>query len=154
VDMGPSAIRYAGLQARLRQLGYSIYDAGNVVVPPVEELEETDTQGNAHHLAAVVQVCQSIYDALKTKQPESNFTIVLGGDHSISIGSVTALTDQHKSGVIWVDAHADFNTPQTSPSGNVHGMPVAALLGDGPAELVNVGYPGAKLTPAQIVMVG
>ncbi len=155
VDMGPSAIRYAGLQARLERLGYSISDAGNVIVPPVEELDgDAGSQDNAHHRDAVVQVCQSIYDVLVTKHTNCDFTIVLGGDHSISIGSVTALTDQHKSGVIWVDAHADFNTPQTSPSGNIHGMPVAALLGDGPAELVNIGYPGPKLLPSQIVMVG
>src|SRR5215468_4132180 len=99
VDMGPSAIRYAGLQAHLERLGYAIFDAGNVVVPPVEELEESDgAQANARHLSAVVQVCQSIYDALVTKHTNCDFTIVLGGDHSISVGSVSALTDQHKCG--------------------------------------------------------
>ena len=154
VDMGPSAIRYAELQAHLERLGYAISDAGNVVVPPVEELENEESQSNARHLGAVIQVCQSIYDALVTKHTNCDFTIVLGGDHSISIGSVSALTDQHKSGVIWVDAHADYNTPQTTPSGNIHGMPMAALLGDGPGKLVNVGYPGAKLVPSQVVMIG
>jgi arginase len=155
VDMGPSAIRYAGLQAHLERLGYSISDAGNVNVPPVEGLDtDQGSPDNAHHLSAVIQVCQSIYDALVSRHTGCDFTIVLGGDHSISIGSVSALTNQHKSGVIWVDAHADYNTPQTSPSGNIHGMPMAALLGDGPADLVNVGYPGAKLIPSQVVMIG
>lgn len=155
VDMGPSAIRYAGLQAHLERLGYAISDAGNVDVPPVEGLEtEQESPANAHHLSAVVQVCQSIYDALVSRYTGNDFTIVLGGDHSISIGSVSALTDQHKSGVIWVDAHADYNTPQTTPSGNIHGMPMASLLGDGPDKLVNVGYPGAKLIPSQVVMIG
>src|SRR5262249_19769660 len=164
VDMGPSAVRYARLQDRLVRLGCVIHDSGNVIVPPVEELKNRQAddagsnieieQGKAHHLNEVVKVCQSVYEAVSTYEEADEFTIVLGGDHSISVGSVAGIANGRSIGVIWVDAHADYNTPETTPSGNVHGMPVAALLGDGPAALVNVGYPGAKLKPSQVVMVG
>src|SRR5260221_1412419 len=142
VDMGPSAVRYARLQDRLSRLGYVIHDGGNVVVPPVEELSGRQTdgseanieveQGQAHHLNEVVKVCQAVYEAVSAYEQAEEFTIVLGGDHSISVGSVSGIASRRHVGVIWVDAHADYNTPETSPSGNVHGMPVAALLGDGP----------------------
>ena len=164
VDMGPSAVRYAGLQDRLVHLGYKVFDCGNVSVPVVEEVvgrsqvsesaPVADNTGNAQHLAEVVQVCQAIYQLLTDCVGQDEFAICLGGDHSISVGSVAGLGRRGKIGVIWVDAHADYNTPHTSPSGNVHGMPVAALLGDGPRALIDVGYPGPKLQPSQIVMVG
>jgi len=159
VDMGPSAVRYAQLQARLERLGYHLEDCGNVVVPPVEEIEgrakpAPSSIGYAHHLDAVVSVCESIYNTVTAGFAEGDFTIVLGGDHSISIGSVAGVAQHGPIGVIWVDAHADYNTPQTSPSGNIHGMPMAALLGDGPDALVNIGYQGPKLQATQVVMIG
>ncbi len=162
VDMGPSAVRYAGLQDRLSQIGYAVHDCGNIDVPVVEEIAEQEQheshseEHNAHHLNVVAKACQSICEVLAACIQPGDFAIVLGGDHSLSAGSVAGIKAiQHGNlGVIWVDAHADFNTPETSPSGNVHGMPVAALLGDGPAALAQVGGPGPKLQPSQIVMIG
>lgn len=159
VDMGPSAVRYAGLQERLTRLGYAVHDCGNLAVPVVEEVAERErgAQGadeRARHVETVAEVCQRIYEEILARIPAEDFAIVLGGDHSISVGSVAAMARRRPTGVIWVDAHGDFNTPETSPSGNVHGMPVAALIGQGAPALVNVGYAGAKLQPAQIVMIG
>lgn len=155
VDMGPSAIRYAGLQARLRGLGLEVHDCGNILVPTVEEVSENEhDQANARHLAAVVSVCQSIYETAAAHVAEGEFAIFLGGDHSISVGSVASMTQRGRIGVIWVDAHGDFNTPESTPSGNVHGMALAALMGEVSPEMSNVGYPGPKLSPAQVAMVG
>lgn len=158
VDMGPSAVRYAGLRGRLKRLGYTVFDGGNVAVPVVEEIDEQRPRApedhRARHLDAVVAACQSIYEQMKCCSQEHEFAIFLGGDHSISVGSVAGVAERGPVGVIWVDAHADFNTPETSPSGNVHGMSVAALLGYGPRALVDVGYPGPKLQPSQVVMIG
>jgi arginase len=154
VDMGPSAVRYARLQDRLARLGYAIHDSGNVFVPAVEEITDQAAPSKARHLDEIVRVCQSIYEAVIGFEEADEFTIVLGGDHSISVGSVAGIAHQRQIGVIWVDAHADYNTPETSPTGNVHGMPLATLLGDGPTPLVNVGYAGAKLQPSQVAMIG
>jgi arginase len=158
VDMGPSAVRYAGLQKRLEGLGLSVHDCGNVPVPVVEEIVETNQSAKAQHIEAVAQACQATYDmAAQCISPE-DFAIFLGGDHSMSIGSVASMTNRGNIGVIWVDAHADFNTPETSISGNVHGMPVAALMGHGIDHgadiLINVGHQGPKLRPGQIAMIG
>lgn len=161
VDMGPSAVRYAGLQDRLQGLGYDVHDQGNVSVPVVEVVRQMEQsaaplpdEGNARHLHAVAQVCNAIYTQMTQCVQPNEFAIFLGGDHSISIGTVSGVASRGAHGVIWVDAHADYNTPRTSPSGNVHGMPVAALLGDGPAALTNIGGPAPKLQPSQVAMVG
>jgi arginase len=154
VDMGPSAVRYAGLQERITRLGYDVHDSGNVSVPVVEQIANDGSTQNARHLSAVVQTCQALYERAVECLKEADFSIFLGGDHSMSVGSVSGVTSLHKTGVIWVDAHADYNTPKTSPSGNVHGMPVAALLGDDPPELANIGHAGPKLHPSQLVMIG
>ena len=151
VDMGPSAIRYAGLQARLERLGHSVTDGGNLDVPTPEETPDT---GKVHRLDAVRGVCQTIYDETLCCRDAHEFALFLGGDHSISIGSVSAATEGRNIGLVWLDAHADFNTPETSPSGNVHGMSVAALIGRGAPELVNLGRSGAKINPANIVYIG
>jgi arginase len=151
VDMGPSAIRYAGLQARLEGLGHTVHDEGNVAVPNPEEHE---AEGTKRRLTAVATACQTIYEIGTNCVEQGDFAIYIGGDHSISIGSVAAAARQEPVGVIWVDAHGDINTPDTSPSGNIHGMPVAALIGDGDEKLVNIGYDGAKLQPAQIIQIG
>jgi len=151
VDMGPSAARYAGLQARLERLGHTVHDEGNVSVPNPEEQQ---AEGKAQRLHAVAAACQTIYEIGVKCVAQGDFAIYLGGDHSISIGSIAAAAQTEPIGVIWVDAHGDFNTPDTSPSGNIHGMPVAALIGDGAAELVNVGYLGPKLQPVHIVQIG
>jgi arginase len=149
--MGPSALRYAGLQARLARLGYEVYDEGNIAVP---NLEEKVVEGKARQLKAVTAVCQTIYQQALACVQRDDFVIFMGGDHSISIGTVAAAAQSEPVGVIWVDAHGDYNTPESSPSGNIHGMPVAVLVGDGPQELVNIGYEGVKIQPSQLVQIG
>jgi arginase len=151
VDMGPSAARYAGLQARLERLGHTVRDEGNLLIP---NPEEAVVEGQGRRLKAVTAVCQTIYELGRKSVEAGDFAIFLGGDHSISIGSISAAAQAERVGIIWVDAHGDYNTPETSPTGNIHGMPLAALVGDGPEPLVNVGFPGAKLQPTQIVQVG
>lgn len=155
VDMGPSAARYAGLQARLERLGHTVRDEGNLLIP---NPEESVVEGPGR-LKAVTAACQTIYEFGRKSIEAGDFAIFLGGDHSISIGSIAAAAQKERVGVIWVDAHGDYNTLETSPSGNIHGMPLAALVGDGSesadmSALINVGYPGAKLQPTQIVQVG
>lgn len=149
--MGPSAARYACLQAKLERLGHHVHDEGNVSVP---NPEEPVAKSGIKRLKTVATVCENIFQIARECVTKDEFSIFIGGDHSISIGSIAAAAKDATPGVIWVDAHADFNTPETSPSGNIHGMPVAALIGDGPEELVNIGEPGAKLHPAQIVQIG
>ena len=151
VDMGPSAARYAGLQARLVRLGHLVHDEGNVAVP---NPEEDEAEGTSKRLTAVAAACQALYEIGVQCVNRDDFAIYLGGDHSISIGSIAAAAHQGPVGVIWIDAHGDFNTPATSPSGSIHGMPVSVLTGEGAAELVDVGYAGAKLQPAHIVQIG
>ena len=148
VDMGPGAIRYAGLSARLRELGYQIEDYGNIQVPV------RDTLGNGKLLLAISQACEKVYDAGKEAIADGCFPLFLGGDHSISIGTIGGITHSAPSGVIWIDAHGDFNTPETSQTGSVHGMSLAVLSGHGRKELVNTGRPGAKLRPEDVVMIG
>jgi arginase len=150
VDMGPSAVRYAGLQSRLARLGHTVYDEGNVSAPNPEEI----AGGMEQRWQAVTAVCQELYERSHNFITDGDFTIFLGGDHTISIGSVAAAAQGGSLGLIWVDAHSDFNIPETSPSGNIHGMPVAALVGDGPDCLVNLGYEGAKVHPGDIVQIG
>ena len=156
VDMGPSAVRYAGLQNRLAKLGHQVYDEGNVSVP---NPEEEAAVGDRQLQQAVALVCQNIYDIGQKCVARDEFAVFLGGDHSISIGSVASSTvaaagRPEPIGLIWIDAHSDFNTPQSSPSGNIHGMPAAVLTGDGAEQLLNVGYPGPKIAPANIVQIG
>jgi len=151
VDMGPSTIRYAGLSARLKRLGYEVHDAGNLSVPVRDALDETE---NGNYLTAIQAVCETLYHEAR-QAVENGFTpIFLGGDHSIAIGSIGGISHHEPVGVIWVDAHGDANTPQTSPTGNIHGMPVAVLLGDGFSNLVDVGRKGPKLKPTDLVMIG
>ncbi len=153
VDMGPYALRYAGLGKALVALGYHVIDGGNLPVPGPEE-EEEDVDIHAHHLKAVAATAEEIYRRARACREENAFILFLGGDHSISIGTVAAVSEGREIGLIWVDAHGDFNTPETSPSGNIHGMPVAIITGRGPKALVDVGYPGPKVHPAHIVLVG
>jgi arginase len=151
VDMGPSAIRYAGLSAALKSLGYQMHDAGNLYVP-VRDTLANQQQGD--FLPAIQQVCQMVYEAAAQAVAAEEIPLFLGGDHSLAIGTIGGVTSSESAGVIWIDAHGDANRPQTSPSGNVHGMPLAALLGEGFSELVNVGRPGAKLAGKDVVMIG
>lgn len=155
VDMGPSAIRYTGIQERLTQLGYVVHDAGNVEAPQQEEVPDSYSETTrAHYLPQVTQICRATYERIHQQLRPHEIGVFLGGDHSMSIATVSAIHQRGKVGVLWVDAHADFNTPQTSPSGNIHGMVLAVLLGEGAPELTQIGGAKAKLTPAQIAMVG
>ena len=154
VDMGPSAIRYAGLHARLERLGWQVVDNGNVTVPVAETI--ADDVGSdaypAYHLAAIARVAEDVFSHVQQSVSSQERFICLGGDHSMAIGSVAgALHWSDRVGVIWVDAHADFNTPQISPSGNIHGMVVRSLMGQGPSVL-QVGE--RQLQAENIVMIG
>ncbi len=150
VDMGPSAIRYARLHEELTALGYRVLELGDLEVPVAESLTP---EPPPHHAGAIAAVCQRLYERLVALDA-SVFPLVLGGDHSLALGSVPGGARGERVGVIWVDAHGDFNTPETSPSGNVHGMPLAALLGKGDPRLVGVGGPGPKVRPEDVVLVG
>lgn len=151
VDTGPSAVRYANLKGRLEQLGHVVHDEGNVIVL---NPEERAARGSGKRRNAVTTICQSAYERAYPWIADDDFAIFLGGDHSMSMGSVAAAATRGPIGLIWIDAHSDFNIPETSPSGNIHGMPVAAIIGEGPEELVNIGIPGPTLKPAQIVQIG
>ncbi|MDT7919431.1 MAG: arginase [Meiothermus sp.] len=153
VDMGPSAMRYGRLQEVLQGLGHRVHDYGDIKVPVVESLRAQQALGGLGYLEAIRAVCLDTIEALN-QMPAGVFPIVLGGDHSIAMGSVTGASRGERTGVIWVDAHADFNTPQTSPSGNIHGMPLAHLCGLGDPRLVDLGRPGAKVRPEDVVLIG
>jgi arginase len=156
VDMGPSALRVAGLNARLKSLGYQVEDLGNI---PVEQAEAAPAgDARAKYLPQIAAAC----GALATRVEEAlhrGGLLVLGGDHSVAIGTVSGVSrhfrrDGRAIGLIWLDAHADMNTPESSPSGNIHGMPLACLIGLGPAELVDLGGYRPKVAPHNAVIVG
>ena len=151
VDMGPSALRYAGLQARLEGLGYAVEDLGNL---EIAERSVLPPEGGMAFLPAVVRACERMYGAGREAIAQGRLPIFVGGDHSISVGTIGGVTHDGPCGVLWVDAHGDFNTPGTTPSGNIHGMPLAALCGLGASELVNLGRPGPKLRREDVVMIG
>ena len=151
VDMGPSAVRYAGLATRLAKLGHEVWDSGNVAVP-VRETQEGERK--IHYLAAITRVCKALYNAARSAVENGYTPIFIGGDHSLSIGTIGGITHHQPAGVIYIDAHGDFNIPGTSPSGNIHGMPLAHLVGDGYSRLVNLGRKGAKLKTEDIVLIG
>jgi len=153
VDMGPSAIRYAGLARQLASAGASCNDTGDMLAPLMEERENHDRDINARHLDAVREVNSRLGDEVAATLAAGETPLVLGGDHSVAIGSLAGSARAADIGVIWFDAHGDFNTPETSPSGNVHGMPLAAALGRGAfadMEWANA----ANLKEENVVLVG
>lgn len=158
VDMGPSAIRYAGLRKGIEEIGHRIHESGNVQVP-IPEMCQSD-HPRLRNLDCVVPVARDLTDRVAEVIAEGHFPIVLGGDHSLSLGSVRGAARHRKIGLIWVDAHADFNTHETTPSGNIHGMPLAALAGLGHPKLVGLGEKVAEfgrrgvVEPSHIVIVG
>jgi arginase len=167
VDMGPSALRYAQLAKRLTRLGHSVRDHGNVAVPVLEALvgalgeplarfEDSDpsTKSGWHYLEAILAVCSEACERLR-QLPEEVFPVTIGGDHSLALGTVSgAARPGRRLGLIWLDAHSDINVPESSPSGNIHGMPVAHLLGLGDARLATIGGPAPKVLAEDIVMIG
>ncbi len=151
VDMGPSAVRYAGLAEKLRQLGYETIDYGNIGVPAHDTLTGTSL---AERLIPISQVCRQTYTMAREAISRGEIPIFIGGDHSIAIGTVGGVSHDGEIGLLWIDAHGDFNTPETSKSNNVHGMSLATLLGRGAEELINIGRPGKKVKPEHVVLVG
>lgn len=151
VDMGPSAIRYAGLAKTLQELGYQIEDSGNITIAGHYSLKTTTLK---ERIQPIREACEVAYELGRKAVAAGEIPIFLGGDHSGSIGTIGGVTHNNPTGVIWIDAHGDFNTPSTSASCNVHGMSLAILQGEGPAELVNVGRIGPKLQPEDVVLIG
>ena len=151
VDMGPSALRLARLARTLTELGHGVLDLGNIEVPVPEAVPNPN---GLHYADAIASTCSATHERLRRLEEADTFVISLGGDHSISMGTVPGVAAGRRTGVLWIDAHADLNTPQTSPSGNIHGMPLAHLLGRGDPRLTDVWGGGAALRPEDLVFVG
>jgi len=157
VDMGPSALRLAGLNAKLESLGYSVEDLGNV---SVAQPESTPTgPRNAKYLEQIATSCAKLAGIVKDVAEAGKVPLVLGGDHSVAAGTVSGVAEVfhrrgEKIGLIWIDAHADMNTPESSPSGNVHGMPLACCLGYGPRELTHIFDFAPKVDGRNVVLIG
>jgi arginase len=157
VDMGPSAFRIAGLGERLSALGMTVVDEGDLVAPIPEVKSHGDP--SKKYVREIARVCEKLYKTSLGILENGGFPLVLGGDHSLAAGSVAATADFVRReakplGLIWIDAHGDMNTPASSASGNVHGMPLASLLGPEPAELARIGGFSPKVSPAQTVLIG
>jgi arginase len=157
VDMGPSAVRVAGLEARLEALGHVVEDGGNVSVAIAEQKKEGHP--HAKYLKEITATCVKHAELMIKTLESGKVPIVLGGDHSVAAGTVAGVAEfyrrqNQKIGLIWIDAHSDINTPESSPSGNVHGMPLAAIMGLGPPELANILNFSPKVSPEHCVLVG
>ena len=157
VDMGPSALRVAGLQARIKQLGCQVEDIGNISVKQPEEMSYGEKR--AKYLAEIADACKDLSGIVEKSLDESMTPVVLGGDHSIAAGTLSGVAAHYKKkekrvGLVWLDAHGDINTPDSSPSGNVHGMPLAATMGYGATELVELQGFKPKVEPQNISLVG
>ena len=157
VDMGPSAIRIAGLSQRLRNLGLAVEDDGDVGVPAPETRDPGDR--NARYLEPIYHVCNRLRLRVRRSLEQGEVPVVLGGDHSIAIGTVAGVSEHFRGsgqavGLIWIDAHADMNTPESSPTGNIHGMPLATLLGMGHPRLVEIGGFWPKVKKQNVALIG
>ena len=157
VDMGPSAIRVADLHQRLGRLSYIVEDHGNINVVQAESRDA----GNPHarYLPEIAETCRHLAAMVEKAARSGRFPLVLGGDHSAAVGTVSGIShhfrkQKKKIGMIWVDAHADMNTPESSMSGNVHGMPLACIVGRGPRELTHLFNYAPKVDPKNVVIVG
>jgi arginase len=153
--MGPSAVRIAGLHAAVRRLGFSSEDLGDLEVPAVETLEARDPR--AKFLPEIARACRQAHRLVLAALDRGRVPVVLGGDHSVAAGSISGVAHHFRRrgasiGLLWVDAHGDMNTPRTSPSGNVHGMPLAAVLGNGPRELTHIGGFAPKVRADRTVL--
>lgn len=157
VDMGPSALRIAGIGETLAALGHDIIDAGNIEVPQRETAEEG--AADLRFLGPISAVCRTLYASTRAALDRGRCPIVLGGDHSLAMGSVAAVADAGRArgervGVIWLDAHGDMNGPSTTPSGNIHGMPLACLLGRGTDALTSISERGPAVDPEDVALIG
>ncbi len=157
VDMGPSAIRCAGILERASKLGYDCLDLGDI---PVQLPESRDVAGSrAKYLEEIAEACDLLRAKVADSLEQGGVPVVVGGDHSIAMGTVAGVSEYHRAkgekiGLLWVDAHADMNTPDSSPSGNIHGMPLAVCLGLGPSELTGLGGFSPKVDRANTVLIG
>ena len=153
VDLGPTAIRYAGLISRLKQLDLDVYDKGDIKVPVVNIEKIHSEQKGLRNYDEIIDVNQKLNKEVSASIENNRFPLVLGGDHSIAVGSVSAISKHYNNlGVIWYDAHGDLNIPEESPSGNIHGMPLRILTGEGPKELLELNSNVIK--PENIVLIG
>jgi len=157
VDMGPSAVRVANLHAKLTAMGYTVEDLGNVGVEQAESVP--DGPANAKYLPQIAATCHQLASQVESAMAGEKFPIVIGGDHSVAAGTVAGVSSYFRKknqsiGLIWIDAHADMNTPDSSPSGNVHGMPLACLIGLGPGELAGISGFAPKVDPRNVAVVG
>ncbi|QBK25019.1 arginase [Ureibacillus thermophilus] len=153
VDMGPSAMRYAGAIERLEKLGYDVVDEGNVSVRKLEKSKRNDHK--LLNLEEVLDVSEQLAKKVDEVIEQGRFPVILGGDHSISIGSIAGIRKHYQNlGVIWFDAHTDINTPETTPSGNIHGMPLAINLGLGDERLINIAKGAPFLKFENVVIIG
>ena len=157
VDMGPSALRVAGLNEKLALIGYQVEDLGNVIVEQPESLPVGPS--HARYLPQIAQTCARLAEIVETAADGGRVPLVLGGDHSVAVGTVAGMSrhfrKQHRGlGLIWIDAHADMNTPDSSPSGNVHGMPLSCCIGNGPEELTRLAGDKPAVEPTSVAIVG
>jgi arginase len=157
VDMGPSALRVAGLNEKLRALGYAVEDLGNVTVDQPEAAPCGPS--NARYLPQIAHTCARLAEMVEKAADEGRVPLVLGGDHSVAMGTVAGMSrhfhkQSRKLGLIWIDAHPDMNTPETTPSGNVHGMPLACSIGLGPTELTHLAGYLPAVDPGTVALVG
>ncbi len=160
-DAGPSALRVAGLRASLQKLGLQLELDQDVAVPQMDTRGHSvaGNQPSARFKKEILQVCEDLAQCVNQALEADNFPLITGGDHSVAIGSVGAVsgfyrTQQQDIGLLWFDAHGDMNTPDSSPSGNIHGMPLSHLLGVGDQDLIDVFAPGAKVKPKNVVLMG
>lgn len=157
VDMGPQALRVAELGEKVAKLGYPVRDRGNIFVEQPERLDEEHPR--ARYLNEIARASERTAAKTKEVMDEGGLPLVLGGDHSIAVGSVSGISAHfhekgEKIGIIWFDAHADMNTPETTESGNIHGMPLACLMGRGPEELTGIGGFAPKVDPSNVALIG
>lgn len=158
VDMGPSAVRYTDLRDRLEKLGHTVEDSGNVAVPFREDAARGAQRG-ARYMGAITDVCTDVAARVRSALEAGQVPVVLGGDHALAAGSIAGAAAHlaasgQRLGVVWVDAHGDLNTPATSRSGNVHGMPLAALLGNGDKAMASVGGTLGSIKGSDLALVG
>lgn len=160
-DLGPNAIRYAGMglhpsiDEQLRKLGHTLIDEGNLAVPQPKIQPEQVADGRLRHLETISDICRNLAASVERNCGPDDFPLIIGGDHSLTLGSLTGVVRARGPvGVIWVDAHADFNTDETTPSGNIHGMSLAALVGIGNSHLVQMGGFAPKVDPTRVVIIG
>lgn len=155
VNLGPDAIRYAGIVARIEAIGLTVKDSGNINVPELNLNKFNSEQQGLRNLEEIIETSETLSQPVSNSISNNHFPLILGGDHSIAIGSISGVSKHYENlGVIWYDAHGDLNIPEESPSGNIHGMPLRILAGDGDNKLVNIANYAPKVKPENIVLIG